>query len=86
MRTWSAAVTTRHIGRYEAFVTAHGGSSNAFTECELTTYSFDIHPDFLFDGLDRFSQADLPIRFNNSTARDGSHRGTVLPCGHTAEH
>lgn len=41
---------------YDAFLTAHSGSSNAFTEEESTTYHFDCAPEALKGALDRFAQ------------------------------
>lgn len=41
---------------YDAFLTAHGGSSNAMTEAEATTFYFDVNPESLHDALDRFAQ------------------------------
>eukprot|EP00249_Psilotum_nudum_P016776 c25983_g1_i2 orf=79-3465(+) len=41
---------------YDAFLSKHGGSSNAFTETELTCYYFGVNHKFLKPALDRFSQ------------------------------
>ena len=41
---------------YDAFVTAHGGSCNAFTEGEYTTYHFDIESQYFSEALDIFAQ------------------------------
>ncbi|GAB4823775.1 hypothetical protein N2152v2_010821 [Parachlorella kessleri] len=41
---------------YDAFLTAHGGSSNAMTEAEATTYYFDVSPESLRGALERFAQ------------------------------
>lgn len=41
---------------YDAFLTAHGGASNACTEEECTTFHFDVKPDALRPALDRFAQ------------------------------
>lgn len=32
---------------YDSFISASGGSTNAFTECEYTLYHFDILPQHL---------------------------------------
>ncbi|KAL4440115.1 hypothetical protein ABPG75_003116 [Micractinium tetrahymenae] len=40
---------------YDAFLTAHGGASNACTEEECTTFHFDVKPDALRPVLDRFA-------------------------------
>lgn len=41
---------------YQAFLTSHGGSSNAFTDLENTNYFFDVSSSHLQGGLDRFAQ------------------------------
>jgi secreted Zn-dependent insulinase-like peptidase len=41
---------------YDAFLSAHGGASNACTEEEATTFHFDVRPDALRPALDRFAQ------------------------------
>jgi insulysin len=40
---------------YQAFLSAHGGSSNAYTSNERTSYWFDLTHKFLPEALDRFS-------------------------------
>lgn len=41
---------------YDSFLTDHGGSSNAFTEAETTTFYFNVNFEFLDGALDRFAQ------------------------------
>ncbi|MEX1032038.1 MAG: insulinase family protein [Cellvibrionaceae bacterium] len=41
---------------YQSFISAHGGSHNAYTALEHTNYFFDINSDHLEQGLDRFAQ------------------------------
>ena len=41
---------------YDAFLSANAGSSNAFTEEEMTTFHFDCAPGVLEQALDRFAQ------------------------------
>ncbi len=41
---------------YQKFVSAHGGSTNAYTALDHTNYFFDIAPDHFREGLDRFAQ------------------------------
>jgi len=41
---------------YDAFLTQHNGSSNAFTEEEATTYHFECAPHAFEAALDRFAQ------------------------------
>lgn len=43
-------------GAYQAFISAHGGSNNAYTSFEHTNYYFDIEPEFFAAALDRFAQ------------------------------
>lgn len=42
-------------GEYQAFISKHGGSHNAFTAPEHTNYFFDIDPNYLKPALDRFA-------------------------------
>jgi len=43
-------------GEYQQYISAHGGSHNAYTAFEHTNYFFDIEAEFLPDALDRFAQ------------------------------
>lgn len=43
-------------GEYQAFISAHGGSHNAYTSFDRTNYFFDISPDDFEPALDRFAQ------------------------------
>lgn len=51
-------------GEYQAFISAHGGSHNAFTSLEHTNYFFDIDPLQLKPALERFSQFFVAPLFN----------------------
>ena len=51
-------------GSYQKFVSIHDGFSNAFTADDRTNYHFEIAPDYLEEGLDRFSQFFLAPLFN----------------------
>tara|TARA_R110000782_G_scaffold19301_18_gene52752 strand:- start:5802 stop:8651 length:2850 start_codon:yes stop_codon:yes gene_type:complete len=51
-------------GAYQAFITAHGGSHNAFTSFEHTNYFFDISADSLAPALDQFAQFFVAPLFN----------------------
>lgn len=51
-------------GEYQNFISKHGGSMNAFTASENTTYYFSINSDYLSDALDRFSQFFIAPLFN----------------------
>ena len=44
------------VGEYQSFIRSNGGSQNAFTSYEFTTYYFDVEPSSLEPALDRFSQ------------------------------
>ena len=44
------------VGEYQSYISANGGSHNAFTAYDNTTYFFDIKTDSLEPALDRFSQ------------------------------
>lgn len=41
---------------FEAFISKHGGFTNASTDCEHTTFYFDIQEKHLSSALDRFAQ------------------------------
>ena len=43
-------------GEYQAFISRHGGSNNAWTGTEFTNYYFDIRHHAFAEGLHRFSQ------------------------------
>ncbi len=43
-------------GEYQQYISAHGGSNNAYTVINHTNYFFSITPEFLEGGLDRFAQ------------------------------
>ena len=49
---------------YKEFISSHGGSDNAFTASENTTYYFEIDKDFLDETLDRFAQFFIAPLFN----------------------
>ncbi len=51
-------------GTYQKFVSTHDGFSNAFTAEENTNYHFEISPDHLEEGLDRFAEFFISPRFN----------------------
>ncbi len=44
------------VDGYQTFVSAHGGSSNAYTASDHTNYFFDIDPAHFQAGMDRFAQ------------------------------
>lgn len=51
---------------YNDFLSKHGGSSNAFTDDEVTTYFFDIAAPHLEQGIDIFAQFFIAPLFNSS--------------------
>ncbi|CAB3381398.1 Hypothetical predicted protein, partial [Cloeon dipterum] len=56
---------------YSKFLTEHGGSSNAFTSMENTTFYFDVAPEHLTSALDIFSQFFLaPLFTEDATDRE----------------
>lgn len=40
---------------YDAYLSRHGGASNAWTDMEQTTFHFDVDPNSLYGGLCRFA-------------------------------
>ena len=58
-------------GSYQAFLTEHGGSSNAFTAFENTNFYFDVMQPHLHEALDRFAQFFLcPCFTESATGRE----------------
>lgn len=53
-------------GEYQAFISGHGGSHNAYTSFEHTNYFFDIAPDYFEPALDRFAQFFIAPLFTES--------------------
>ncbi len=51
-------------GEYQAFLTEHGGSFNAYTSLEETNYFFDVDADHLLPTLDRFARFFVAPLFN----------------------
>ncbi|MBL09803.1 MAG: hypothetical protein CL402_04670 [Acidiferrobacteraceae bacterium] len=51
-------------GEYQAFITKHGGSNNAYTLPNHTNYYFDIEAEFLQEALLRFSDFFVSPMFN----------------------
>lgn len=51
-------------GSYQEFVSTHDGFSNAYTAEDRTNYHFEVAPEHLEEGLDRFSQFFLAPLFN----------------------
>lgn len=41
---------------FESFLSVHGGDSNGMTDCEQTTFMYEIRPEFLRESLDYFAQ------------------------------
>ncbi|RLN68704.1 hypothetical protein BBJ28_00019466 [Nothophytophthora sp. Chile5] len=56
---------------FEAFLSAHGGSSNGKTECEATHFVFDVDAQYLEPALDMFAQLFVaPLLRRESMARE----------------
>lgn len=75
-------VLTASIFRYSAFLSQHGGSSNAYTAAENTNYQFQITPEYFAPALDIFAQFFVaPLLKADSTVREVRvlHNGRVLP-------
>ncbi|MCZ6641803.1 MAG: insulinase family protein [Gammaproteobacteria bacterium] len=54
------------VDGYQDFVSAHGGSSNAYTAADHTNYFFDIQPGYFREGLDRFAQFFISPLFDSA--------------------
>ena len=58
-------------GEYAAFLAAHGGSSNAYTDTEDTCYFFEVAAPSFGETLDRFAQFFIsPLFTESATARE----------------
>ena len=56
---------------FSAYLSSHGGSSNAYTDSEDTVYYFDVNADFTEEALDRFSQFFIsPLFTQSATSRE----------------
>ncbi|KAL6987137.1 Insulin-degrading enzyme-like 1, peroxisomal, variant 2 [Sarracenia purpurea var. burkii] len=56
---------------YSKYITEHGGSTNAFTSSEHTTYYFDVNADCFEEALDRFAQFFIkPLMSPDATMRE----------------
>ncbi|KAJ3016137.1 UNVERIFIED_CONTAM: Insulinase (Peptidase M16) [Siphonaria sp. JEL0065] len=68
---------------YSQYLSAHGGSSNAFTGADHTNYYFDIKAEFLEGALDRFTQFFVSPLFDASCtdremkAVDSEHKKNI---------
>ena len=51
---------------YQAFISTHGGTHNAYTAGDHTNYFFDIAPAQFAEGLDRFAQFFIAPRFDST--------------------
>lgn len=51
-------------GEYQAFISEHGGSHNAYTSLEETNYFFEVDAPHLMAALDRFSRFFVAPLFN----------------------
>ncbi|XP_071799391.1 nardilysin-like [Asterias amurensis] len=56
---------------FDAFIRKHGGSDNACTDCERTTFIFEVHQKHFREGLMRFAQFfTSPLLKASSTDRE----------------
>lgn len=56
---------------FDQFISAHGGSDNAMTECQHTLFYFDVVEESLEGGVDRFSQLFVaPIMLRDAMDRE----------------
>lgn len=53
-------------GEYQAFISQHGGSHNAYTSLENTNYFFDIDAQYLDEALDRFATFFVSPNFDEA--------------------
>lgn len=51
-------------GEYQAYISEHGGTHNAYTGLEETSFYFEIDANYLVDALDRFAQFFIAPRFD----------------------
>ncbi|MFZ5654234.1 MAG: insulinase family protein [Pseudomonadota bacterium] len=51
-------------GAYQEFISAHGGSHNAYTSLDRTTFFFEVDAAYLESALDRFAQFFIAPRFD----------------------
>jgi nardilysin len=56
---------------FDSFLSKHGGFSNAMTDCETTTFYFDVQEKHLFPALDRFAQFFIkPLMKKDAISRE----------------
>lgn len=60
-------------GEYQAYISAHGGSHNAFTAHDRTNYFFDIDSNYLTSTLDRFSRFFIDPLFSAEYVQREKH-------------
>lgn len=58
---------------YQSYISANGGSHNAFTAYENTNYFFDVRPDALAGALDRFSRFFIDPLFSSEYVERERH-------------
>ena len=52
---------------YDEYLDEHGGSSNASTDSEMTSYVFDVSDKNLQEGIDRFAHQFISPLFKKSS-------------------
>lgn len=56
---------------YSAYISEHGGRTNAYTSSEHTNYYFDVNADCFEEALDRFAQFFIkPLMSSDATTRE----------------
>lgn len=52
------------VDGYQGYITTHGGTTNAYTASDHTSFFFDVQPDFFEGALDRFAQFFIAPTFD----------------------
>jgi insulysin len=58
---------------YSSFLSAHGGSSNAYTDKEATNYHFDVQWQYFGEALDRYDWMHILDLFSLNKSVGRSH-------------
>ena len=78
--------TRKHLGHLPGLYSAHGGSSNAWTDYETTTYFLDVEAAWLGGALERFSGFfRSPLLKESSLKRELKARTCVIPAARQSQ-
>ncbi|CAL1679211.1 unnamed protein product [Lasius platythorax] len=67
---------------FHAFLSKHGGTTNAKTDCEHTTFYFDVQEKYLLPTLDRFAQFFIkPLMKKDAITRERESVGSEFQSG-----